>query len=477
MDLLILTAGNAEGDAAVDGVTFQVTGDGQTLEVDGLGGVRLPASPRPLRLVITVRPPPQFFELRGEFDYHGQGDLRPAVDDRGQELASSEFAPVRGTADGLGNAVMSLMVFVSRIRDVTARVLDLLQTLPDRRPEYTPPTNLALTPRTVSVVTTPPIIRNDDLTFVGPKRIEPDAETIVFEVNVEPAPKLIAVVWPEATPRSYEAPATPVLVYFHPNAAQNRETHYRGAYPFSWDFLFFGIITYLRYARADPVDPDPLHDIDGLKGLSYQMKESGKNPVLVLPVNRLFSEVGVFLKAESMESILKEIVAFMFRKRRVYKTPDLGRIALASFSAGNTLVTTFLNRNLQTGFAQNKLLEVYNFDLPLSVTTGDANMRAWTQAVRAWAATGNTADKRVRAYTQANFANLYRQLLGVTPPARTPYEISDATGNRTAVVVPIDAWRRISRQIPDDPLGAFQVVHQLIADLLLTDALRRSGFP
>lgn len=476
MDLLILVAVNANNEGITSGVSFEVTGDGQALSVDLEGGVQLPAAPRPLRLKIKVRPPSQFFEVEGEFDYNGLGELAPVKD-----RVPSEFAPVRGVVDGLGNAVMSLLVFVSRVRDVSAKVLDLLQTLPDVRPEFTPVTDYALTPRTVSIVSPPPMIRAGNISFVPPTpgipSIAPSTVVTVFEVKVEPAPKLIAVAWPDSVSRTEVSPPTPLLIYFHPNAGQNRATHYRGTYPFSYDYMFFGIIAYLRYARGlngDP-DPDPLQDIVGPKGLAYQMKASQKDMVLVLPVNRVGPELGVFMKAESMESILKELVAAMFRKNGVYRSAQLGRTALASFSAGNTLVTAFLSANKGNSFVQNNLMEVYNFDLPMGFSTGDVNMRAWAKAVSDWAATGNTADKRIRSYTQFNFASIYQQLLGVTPPTQTPYEVSDATGNRTAVVVPGDAWARISNQMPK-PNGDFGLVHQIIPDTLLVDALRRSGF-
>jgi hypothetical protein len=377
--------------------------------------------------------------------------------------------------DGLGNTTMSQLVYIGRLRDVSAQVLRLLQQGPDRRTEYGEVKTLDLDGRTVSVIAKPPIVARD---MVFEKRsTDPDTETIVFELKVEPAPKLIAVVWPKTVERTYKSPAPPLLVYFHPNAAQNRDTHYRGAYPFSWDFLFFGIITYIKYAKGlDGPDPDPLHDIDGLKGLPYQISFSGKKVVLVLPVNRVGAEVGVLLKADSMGAVLKDIVGFMFRRQSVYKPSELGRTGLASFSAGNTLVTQFLNNSQGSSFAQNTLKEIYNFDLPLPPSGSDANMRAWVNAVLAWTNTGDPTDKMVRVYTQSNFIAPYRRLLGRTPPAQTPYDESDASGNRTAVVVPGDAWARVSNQVPK-PNGEFQIVHQLISDLLLTDALRRSRFP
>jgi hypothetical protein len=63
----------------------------------------------------------------------------------------------------------------------------------------------------------------------------------------------------------------------------------------------------------------------------------------------------------------------------------------------------------------------------------------------------------------------------VAPPAQIQYEISEATGNRTAIVAPGSAWAQVSRQIPQ-PNGDFQLVHQIIPDRFLTDALRRGDF-
>jgi hypothetical protein len=470
MDLLVLSAADFDGTAIASGVTFDVSTDGQPLAVDSLGGVQLPEGPRPLRLKIRVLPPSQFFEVSGTYDYFGPGDLRPVAG-----LVPADFAPVRGVVDGFSNSVMSLLVYVSRIRDASQETIDAMNG-PDRRTEFAAVTDFALQPRAVSVVSTPPIVRNGDLQF-SVRALAPAAEVIVFEVKAEPAPKMICVVWPDAVPRTDAAPATPLLVYFHPNAAQNADTHYKGAYPFSFDFPFFGIMTYIRYSRgiAGQANPDPLQNVPAVKGIPYQMDAAGKDLVLVLPVNRVRSEVGVMLKPAPMEMLLKEIIAFMFRKKGVYRQSQIGRTALASFSAGNELVTTFLRASLNSDFATNKLMEVYNFDLPMGFSTGDAAMRAWTSAVSNWAATGNAADKRIRIYQQFNFASFYQQLLGVQPPSRTPYEISSADGNRTAVVAPGDAWARISQDMPK-PNGDFQLVHQIIPDLLLTDALRRSGF-
>lgn len=470
MDLLILSAADFEGVAITSGLSFEVTANGNALSTDSLGGVRLPETPRPLRITIKVRPPAPFFEVAAAYDYNGPGDLQPV-----KGLVPAAFAPVRGVVDGFSNSVMSLLVFVSRIREANAKTLAALNG-PDARASFAPVTDFSLPPRQVSVVSPPPIVRGGNLSF-GVQNIAPTAEVLCFEVKVEPAPKLICVVWPDSLPRTETSPATPLLVYFHPNAGQNADRFYKGEYPFSFDFTFFGIMTYIRYTRGLAGQPalDPLQDVAQVKGIPYQMDVSGKSMALVLPVNRVNSEVGVMLKADKMELILKEIIAFMFRRKGVYRTPTIGRTALASFSAGNELVATFLKNNLASNFAQNTLMEVYNFDLPAGFTSVDKAMRAWTKAVSDWAATGNAADKRIRVYQQFNFSTFYAQLLGVQPPTTTPYEVSSADGNRTAVVAPGDAWARISRAMPK-PNGDFQLVHQIIPDLLLTDALRRSGF-
>ena len=112
MDLLVISAADFEGTALASGVNFDVSVDGTPLPVDSLGGVQLPEGPRPLRLRIRVLPPTQFFDVEGTFDYFGPGDLRPV-----QGLVPADFAPVRGVVDGFSNSVMSLLVYVSRVRD------------------------------------------------------------------------------------------------------------------------------------------------------------------------------------------------------------------------------------------------------------------------------------------------------------------------------------------------------------------------
>lgn len=89
-----------------------------------------------------------------------------------------------------------------------------------------------------------------------------------------------------------------------------------------------------------------------------------KNAVLVLPLNKVGVELGVFMNAASVAEILLEIQAFMFRRLGFHSMPRLGRIALAGFSAGNTLVTTFLRNGAAASHPLylNNLKEVYLFE-------------------------------------------------------------------------------------------------------------------
>ena len=183
---------------------------------------------------------------------------------------------------------------------------------------------------------------------------------------------------------------------------QNAPDFYTGfPYPFGFDYMYFVLWRYINYT-ADPLTSDPF-----AKGLAYQMAESGRNAVIVVPCNGLGPEIGVFMNAGQVQLILQDVQAYMFRRAGAFLPPFLGRTALAGFSAGNLLVTQFLNdpSNRSHSFYLDTLQELYMFEAP--------NALDWVNAAVAWQSAGNAGE----SYTLDTKA-ASKRLLGQFPTPR-----------------------------------------------------------
>lgn len=398
----------------------------------------------------------------------------------------AEFAaPLR--VSNAGQSLVSITAYLSRLRDATAPSLNSLGNVPPIRQNHVPqawppaaggqpagswPATVWNTPPLDDhqYVADPPIV--NDALVTSARSVDPSTTDLVVEFKGVNAPQTIAISWPDAVARTEEAGATPFLVYFHSGMGQIAGAYYThpqvGTYPFGFDYIYYGLWRYMNYT-SDPLTRDPYS-----KGLPYQMAASGKSAVVVMPGSKVGPEVGVFLSAASMETVLREIQAFMFRRAGIYTPPALGRTALASFSSGNNWVTAFLakRQNQESAFYQQTLRELYMFDAP---GYGSA---AWVAQAIAWANRGDVA-KMIRAYTSHGVSS-YAKLLGHTPPQKVPFVESSDDGNRTAAVLPIAAWRNAiiaSGGLPTSfDTDQFGSTHQLVSAIMLTDALRRSGF-
>ncbi|HDR7429952.1 TPA: hypothetical protein QCX20_003335 [Bacillus toyonensis] len=147
-------------------------------------------------------------------------------------------------------------------------------------------------------------------------------EIIIFEVPGVVSPRLIAIYWPDAVPRGIGAAPTPFLVYFHPATGQNVPNGYYEnprdrhdletgkSYSWGFDYQFLGFWRYMNY------EGDTIKQKSG-KGLPDQIDASGKNAVLVLPLNKAAEnpcdEAISFTDATFLQEHLEEIQAFMFR--------------------------------------------------------------------------------------------------------------------------------------------------------------------
>jgi hypothetical protein len=462
LDLLIISAASVNGTTA-SGVDISVKVNDVPAALN-FSGVELPPAPRPLKVEVTLTPQAShLFPVTGSFVYLGEGRLLP-LDGGGPP----NFRPVRAVSIEDGSVVMSLIGYVSRLRDVTARVVESLSSAPDRRTdEPLLTTTGALPPVNYVRTLSDPPVQGGQLVFDAATEIDPNAELLILELAADPAPKLLAVTCPRSlisTPQRTAITPPSVLLYFHSTAGQNFPDFYSGAYPFSFDFVHFGLLKYVFHLP----DVEPLARWGG-KGMPYQMHAAGAQAIYVLPLNKPFDEVGVMIDATSAQAVLEEIVAHLFHGAGMFVEPGLGRVALAGFSSGNLLVTRFLEKNAGTPFLDNVLKEVYNFDIPSS------QMPKFEQVASAWLSSGDSASKMLRMYTQQDHPAEFGKLLGVsTPPG--PYVINDASGQRTAAFLSTAAWLQVA---PGQMQSAsdFQTVHQLIAETCLLDAARRSGFP
>src|SRR6266511_1598147 len=144
----------------------------------------------------------------------------------------------------------------------------------------------------------------------------------------------------------------------------------------------------------------------------------------------------------------------MFRRKGVFAPPGLGRTALAAFSSGNPLVTSFLARNQSHPFCQGTLKEVYMFD------SGESDKDPWAAQVSAWLRTGDSSTKMTRIYVQTTTGRL-SGLIGAAARTRSPFVASSADGQRTIAVIPRQVWRAAVLAAGGTPSNDdFQQAHQ-----------------
>lgn len=472
-DLLIFT-GVLSPEQTHAGPTLTVKFDGKPLVVDQ-DAVRIPHADIPGILEIEADPnEATHFPIEGKFKYEGDGKLTPI-----DGTSKAHFAPVRSAstksdkAGALPVTAMSMMLFFSRLRDVTFEALGFAAAgknadFPETKDDLS---KLVRAGAGINVLQDPPVA-GGKLSFAE-QHVAPKSDLTYFELRAE-VPKMVAVLWPDAVPRTPDTASKPqpYLLYFHPNTGQNFPKHYSGDYPFSHDFTYYQVIRYVLYEQAFEVfqpniQGDPLLHDPFWKGLAYQFEASGKPVVLVKPVSKPHDEIGSMMHADVAKLVLDEVGAYMFREAGVYPevAPPIGRLALASFSASTSLAIQFLQKNKSHALVTDTLKEVYSFDAP------GAFRFSWFNEVGKWLKNGE--DKRARAYGRATHAQEFKMLLGndVAIPSTTPMFVHSKDGTRTCATATNADWDAVS------PMDVqFQEAHQLVSALMLTDALRRSGF-
>ncbi len=451
--------------------------------------VTLPDSPRPLPIRIRLKSKNKHhWDIEGEFEYRGKGNLVV-------KKAPNEFQPPRSVFTSIlpgttKKNFFSVIVtgFLSRVRDATPTVLAELASVPTglrndqdtpraRRhlisaelPDATlhpwPPSTWKPPTLNFRYAQTPPV--SGGRIVATSQSITPATIDLVLEVAHVTAPQMISVNWPTALNPTAKSEPTPFLIYIHPGMSQNvgrpgfYENNGQKPYPLGWDYLFYGLWRYVNY-NSDPWTRDPW-----AKGLVYQMIASGKNLVVVLPLNKAGIESGVFQRAPDTEELLNEINAFMFRRANIFTPPALGRVALGGFSSGVALMSNLLS-SVQSSRSLKALSEVYMFDRGHGVGQTGRNEATVAAVASAAAWAGRDQAKIVRFYSQMDSSAVtnYSSLVGRTPPRGV--SVTD-TGTRTVTVLPASAWASFRAWRGGDDL------HQLISATMLTDALRRSRF-
>lgn len=275
--------------------------------------------------------------------------------------------------------------------------------------------------------------------------------------------------WPLSQP-------TPYFIYFPASTDQNRtQGFYLGTYPESFDFLHY------LFWRNNNYEPDPL--LDWPKGIPYQIAHTRTHVVSVIPcIYFEDAETGHYNNGDFIVESLEEIQAIMFRKKGLFIClPSIDRVALGGFSAGTQLVSNTWWKIFKHPFGISKLQEMYVFDPNMN---DSAVLEDRVATVESFLTSGGQ-NKMGRVYTQIGSSVARTRLqsfLGVGSPSLAgpvhSVRIADSSnGNRTAAVVPKEAWPALDGA-GNQVVGARNGddTHQMIPGTMLADALVRSGF-
>ncbi|MFJ5776895.1 hypothetical protein [Streptomyces sp. NPDC093094] len=433
---------------------------------------------------------------------HGSTEARLEIDASGGVRATllPENCRLTVLPSDHGPAVI-MVVHASPLRDATEQARTSLERTGADYPGAPPPGDMSFRPSPVALPPSvySPLPEATGASFVASpavaarairvesRTVTPLGELVVLRLPGIEAPQLVAVHWPADVPRGPGAPPAPFLVLFGPttadrvpdgffaNALDRHDPGTGDTYPWGWDYQFFGLLRPLRF-MGDPLLDDPFP-----KGLPYQVQASGRNVVLVLPLPRVADrpcgEVSSFTEAAVLEEYLEEIQAFMFRRAGNFAFGSVGRLAMGSSGSGHALLSCFLTRaaNQTHPLFLDTLQEVYLFD----PHPGDAGATDGALAhATAWAARGPEGERTVRLYTQNDPAELGPSAarLEVTAGA-APFHAETPDGRMSLTSLPPAAWQglaqRLEGRVPYTDSGQ---VHEVIPALMVTDALRRSGF-
>jgi hypothetical protein len=474
--------------SATDACDVEVSvegGDFAQPEVSVLGRslFTLPPAPRPLTLVIRATPTtPRFWPLAARFEYRGNGELVRLKADDADDPETFEVAAFQPAMSieftrifGFGGSFVGVVVYLSRLREVTERALKEINKVPAKEgkdwglADGWLPSWRCKVREEMHVISDRMLDDAGQLEWRPPETVAPVGQHRLFEVAEVAAPRLIAVSWPIDVPidqfPEFFAP-TPFLVYLHPSIGQAADDYAGRPYPFGWPFLFF--IAFRDMAWFG----DPMTSYPGPKGVAYQIAAARRKAVMVVPVNKLGPDQGAALDPEELETYLREIQAFMFRRKHAYAPPLLGRVALAAFSNGCGQLLNKLLANPQHAFLKEFVKEIYLLDPRMNSVQLVGRIQSWR---------GNDAvDNRVRIYLSAPDA-AYLKIIDQPAMPSTPFIRTTADGLRTMAVTSTATWSKSALALGATKnlaatIGKFGPTHELHAGTLIVHALGHSGF-
>ncbi|HSB71537.1 MAG TPA: hypothetical protein VLT62_19595 [Candidatus Methylomirabilis sp.] len=446
----------------------------------GRGVFTLPKTPRPLHLTVRATPTiKRYWPVTARFEYKGKGELvnlGSRADDDIEIFEPAAFQPASSidfpTVFGFGGTFTSMVVYLSRVKDVTDKALQSINKVPKEGKDWVGGDNWLPAWRSkgrdnVNIISGGMLDGSGNLEFQPEATVAPEVVSRVFEVGDVEAPRLIAVSWPHLVRTHQFAGPTPFLVYFHPTIGQAASDYAGHPYPFGWPYLFFIAFRDTNWFG------DPLTEYPGPKGLAYQVAAARRSAVLAVPVNKLGPEIAAILKAEEMESYLREIQAFMFRRNNAYRPPGLGHVALSGFSAGcGLLMHKFLADNQGHSFVEKILKELYLLDPRMNPSGLAAQVIKW--------ADGNASERRVRVYISTP-ESAYLPVVAQKSFPKLPFVTNSASGLRTLAVTTAATWQAAAKSRGASPktvsaVGQFGPMHELHAGTLVVHALKNSGF-
>ena len=399
---------------------------------------------------------------------------------------TAAVAALFGTA-GTTSGLVMVVLKISRFRDVTTKVFDLLQTVPIPRGANAPPkrelertygswpppdldVHPALDAHILDVNT--PVNAGGIMNFAKEPSLTVDVDSVVLELAGVAAPRLLGVTWPKAIAPTGVAAPTPILMFVRQTGGQDaiHGVFTGGAvaaqpYPFNFDYAERCLFESQHYG------PTPLFKAIGWtlrpKGVPYQVAASGAKVVTVFPVAHAKDSIGYGVLADMDQAgeILEELQAFMFWRAGVSLPPtSLGHTAIAAYSSANYVLTDWLKRegNRSSSFLQNTVRALYYLDPP---DINDSIKWALT-----WA--GANGDKRIRLYTRDSSPS-HAKLLGSKPP-NAPYVKNSPDGMRTAAALPTSAWIRTFKDVLGSKVDlAWWDAHHFIPATVLTHAVQQ----
>ncbi len=485
---LIVAAGNWESKQVKS--TFTVFADEVILVAKDRSKqiYELPTGARHVRVVATPKTD-NYWETKVALVVASNGTVSP-------ETGFAPWVTVTKASGATGGAIL-ITVRVSRFRDVTGTVRDLLKVVPGTpgtgrtggapaKPELVatygkwPPDDLDIHPllRVHSIDVANPVKPGGILNFKA-SAVAVDANSVVLELAGVKAPRLFGVVWPDAVPRKLGALPTPFFIYIRQTGGQDRKNVFvsggvKGPYPYNFDYAERCLFESQHYSET------PITMRKGwmlrAKGVPYQVARSGAKVVTVFPVADSDDSVsyGVLSNFDEMGRLLAELQAVMFWMVGSSAPPrTVGKTAIAAYSSANGTLVGWLNSNGASTFLKDNISAVYFLDPPGVGDCVDAGLLLRRRL---------GTDKRVRLYSardDSRFFPAYRRLIGLkaTDPLPAMPFLRGADDNKISLALfPLSSWVETFKEFGMNAFAQGQKwqywdAHHLVPATVITHAL------